>query len=89
MCTGLKDGEEKTVFLYNVCDHEETYKEIKANAVSYTAGVPAACGAMLMAQGIWREPGVFNVEQLDPDPFLQLMSENGLPWTVIDSEKLP
>jgi len=89
LCTGLKDGEEKTVFIYNVCDHEETYKEIKANAVSYTAGVPAACGAMLMAQGIWQEPGVFNIEQLDPDPFLEKMAENGLPWQMIDSEKLP
>lgn len=89
LCTGIKNGEEKTVFIYNVCDHEQTYQEIQANAVSYTAGVPAACGAMLIAKGTWREPGVFNVEQLDPDPFLQLMSENGLPWTVIDSEKLP
>ncbi|HME51077.1 MAG TPA: saccharopine dehydrogenase family protein [Candidatus Lokiarchaeia archaeon] len=89
LCTGIKDGEEKTVFIYNVCDHEQTYQEIQANAVSYTAGVPAACGAMLMATKAWTGEGVFNVEQLDPDPFLEIMAEQGLPWTVTDSEKLP
>ena len=89
LCTGLKNGKEKTVFIYNVCDHAQTFKEVQANAVAYTAGVPAACGAMLMVTNAWKGKGVFNVEQLDPDPFLDTMSKQGLPWTVKDSKKLP
>jgi saccharopine dehydrogenase (NAD+, L-lysine forming) len=79
---GVKDGVRKKIIIYNVCDHEETYKEVGAQAVSYTTGVPAATGARLMAQGIWKGNGVFNVEQLDPDPLLEGLNKYGLPWHV-------
>ncbi|MET0154923.1 MAG: saccharopine dehydrogenase family protein [Rickettsiales bacterium] len=81
--TGEKDGKEKTVLIYNVCDHARTHKEVGAQAVSYTTGVPAATAAILMAQGVWgKTPGVFNVEQLDPDPFMEEVARQGLPWHV-------
>jgi saccharopine dehydrogenase (NAD+, L-lysine forming) len=67
-------------FVYNVCDHAECYKEVQAQAISYTTGVPAMIGAMLMLQGKWMQPGVFNMEQLDPDPFMSAMNVWGLPW---------
>lgn len=79
--TGVKDGQEKTVMIYNVCDHAETHKEVDAQAVSYTTGVPAVTGAMMLAKGLWNpEPGVWNVEQLDPDPFMEEVAKQGLPW---------
>ena len=67
---GHKDGKEKLAFIYNICDHAETYREVRAQAISYTTGVPAVIGAMMMVTGKWRGKGVFNMEQLDPDPFL-------------------
>lgn len=76
---GLKNGESKVHFVYNVCDHAETYREVQAQAVSYTTGVPAMIGAMLMVQGTWKGEGVFNVEQFDPDPFVAAMNRWGLP----------
>ncbi len=76
---GLKNGESKVHFVYNVCDHAETYREVQAQAVSYTTGVPAMIGAMLMLQGTWKGEGVFNVEQFDPDPFIAAMNRWGLP----------
>jgi saccharopine dehydrogenase (NAD+, L-lysine forming) len=76
---GLKDGKERVHFIYNVCDHAETYKEVQAQGISYTTGVPAMIGAMLMMQGTWMKPGVWNVEQLDPDPFVAAMNKWGLP----------
>jgi saccharopine dehydrogenase (NAD+, L-lysine-forming) len=79
---GEKAGKRKRVFIYNVCDHEETYREVRSHAVSYTAGVPAVVGAIMLATGRWRGPGVFNVEQLDPDPFLDELGRRGLPWRV-------
>ncbi len=79
---GSKDGKRKRVFIYNVCDHAETYKEVRAQAVSYTTGVPAVVGATMMLTGAWRGKGVFNMEQLDPEPFLQELAERGLPWHV-------
>jgi saccharopine dehydrogenase (NAD+, L-lysine forming) len=79
---GTKDGQPKKVFIYNVCDHAETYKEVRAQAVSYTTGVPAMVGAMMMVTGTWRGKGVLNIEQLDPDPFLEKLAEYGLPWHV-------
>jgi saccharopine dehydrogenase (NAD+, L-lysine-forming) len=75
-----KDGVPLKKFLYNVCDHAECYKETKAQAVSYTTGVPAMIGAMMIMTGVWKGAGVFNVEQLDPDPFLEKMNQYGLPW---------
>lgn len=79
---GVKAGKKKRVFIYNICDHEETYKEVRAQAVSYTTGVPAAVGAEMMLTGAWKKPGVHNIEEMDPDPFLSRLAEAGLPWHV-------
>ncbi len=81
---GTKDGKPRTSFIYNICDHEETYKEVGAQAVSYTTGVPAVAGAEMIATGKWRQPGVWNMEQNDPDPFLARLNDTGLPWHVKD-----
>ncbi|UQN06233.1 saccharopine dehydrogenase family protein [Deinococcus sp. QL22] len=72
------DGQEKVHFVYNVCDHAETFKEVQAQAISYTTGVPAMIGAMLMLQGTWKKAGVYNVEEFDPDPFVAAMNQWGL-----------
>ena len=79
---GLKGGEHKRVFIYNVCDHAETYKEVNAQAVSYTTGVPAMIGAKMVLTGHWQGNGVFNMEQFDPDPFMEDLNRYGLPWQV-------
>jgi saccharopine dehydrogenase (NAD+, L-lysine-forming) len=77
---GLKDGKEKTYYIYNNCDHEDAYKETGTQAVSYTTGVPATIGAMMFLKGLWKKPGVFNVEEFNPDPFLEELNQHGLPW---------
>jgi saccharopine dehydrogenase (NAD+, L-lysine forming) len=77
---GIKDGKPKVHFIYNVCDHAECFREVQAQGISYTTGVPAMIGAMLMLQNTWMKPGVWNVEQLDPDPFMAAMNQWGLPW---------
>lgn len=77
--TGRKDGREKTYYIYNVCDHESCYREVKSQAVSYTTGVPAMCGALMMLTGKWINPGVHTVEEFDPDPFLDALDKYGLP----------
>ena len=87
--TGVKDGVESTKFIYNVCDHAETFKEVGSQAISYTAGVPPMVAAMMIMQGKWQGAGVYNVEQLDPEPFLESVSANGLPYEVVDHEPLP
>jgi len=79
---GKKDGADKTVFVYNTCDHAETYKEVRAQAVSYTTGVPATVGAEMMLTGQWMKPGVWHMEQFDSAPFLKRLAESGLPWHV-------
>lgn len=79
---GVKGGERKKIHIYNVCDHEEAYREVQSQAISYTTGVPATIGAMLMVKGTWQGAGVFNVETLDPDPFMDELSKRGLPWQV-------
>jgi saccharopine dehydrogenase (NAD+, L-lysine forming) len=79
---GIKDGEKRKVIIYNVCDHAETNRELGAQAVSYTTGVPAITGAMMVIQGLWAGHGVFNVEQLPPAPFLSEVARQGLPWHV-------
>ena len=85
--TGLKDGKKKTVLIYNVCDHAQTHKEVQAQAVSFTTGVPPVTGAIMLAKGFWgKEPGVWNVEQLDPDPFMDEVAKQGLPWHVKELE---
>ena len=81
---GKKDGEEKTYYIYNICDHQECYRELGSQAISYTTGVPAMVGAMMMSTGKWNKPGVWNMEQMDPDPFLEELAKYGLPWTVIE-----
>jgi saccharopine dehydrogenase (NAD+, L-lysine-forming) len=81
---GIKDGKRRKVHIYNICDHEKCYEEVKSQAISYTTGVPAVTGAMLMLEGIWRGAGVFNVEQLDPDPFMARIGEMGLPWQMVE-----
>ena len=77
---GKKDGKEKTYYLYNVCDHEACYKEVGSQAVSHTTGVPAMIGAMLVMNGTWKGAGVYNIEQFDPDPFMDALNRWGLPW---------
>ncbi|MBP5473295.1 MAG: saccharopine dehydrogenase family protein [Bacteroidales bacterium] len=77
---GIKDGKEKTYYVYNNCSHEAAYKETGAQGVSYTTGVPATIGAMMYLKGIWKKPGVFNVEEFDPDPFMEQLNLLGLPW---------
>ena len=77
--TGKKDGKDKTYYIYNVCDHQACYREVGSQAISYTTGVPAMCAALLLLQGTWRKPGVYTVEELDPDPFLDALDRYGLP----------
>jgi saccharopine dehydrogenase (NAD+, L-lysine-forming) len=80
MMEGTKDGKPKKYYVYNVCDHAECFREVHAQAVSYTTGVPAMIGAMLMLTDVWRGEGVFNVEQFDPTPFMEKLGAYGLPW---------
>lgn len=77
---GVKDGKPKTYYLYNVCDHQECYKEVGSQAISYTTGVPAMIGAMMVITGKWKKPGVYNMEEFDPDPFMDALNKFGLPW---------
>jgi len=77
---GLKNGKEHTYYLYNNCSHEAAYRETGTQAVSYTTGVPAMIGAMMFLKGLWKKPGVFNVEEFDPDPFMEQLNIHGLPW---------
>lgn len=77
---GIKDGKERTYYIYNNCSHEEAYKETGTQAVSYTTGVPCALGAEMFMRGLWKKPGVWNVEDFDPDPFMARLGEQGLPW---------
>ncbi|MDU6346790.1 MAG: saccharopine dehydrogenase family protein [Clostridium sp.] len=77
---GKKDGKEKTYYLYNVCDHQECYREVGSQAISYTTGVPAMIGAALLMTGVWNKPGVHNIEEFDPDPFMDALNKWGLPW---------
>jgi len=77
---GIKDGQKRHYYLYNVCDHEACYREVGSQAVSYTTGVPAMIGAMMVLTGKWLKPGVYNVEEFDPDPFMDALNKFGLPW---------
>ncbi len=78
--TGIKDGKPKHYYVYNICDHQEAYREVGSQAISYTTGVPAMIGAMLALKGVWKRPGVYNVEEFDPDPFMVELNRCGLPW---------
>ena len=85
---GIKDGAEKNMMIYNVCDHAECFKETGAQAVSYTTGVPAMIGAKMMLEGKWKKEGVWNMEQFDPDPFMEALNQYGLPWKMLDGKTL-
>lgn len=80
--TGVKDGKEKTIYIYNVCDHQECYKELGCQAVAYTTGVPAMIGAAMVLSGQWSKKGVYTTDEFDPDPYMQMLNEYGLPWVV-------
>lgn len=84
---GTKDGKDMTYYIYNICDHGECFHEVGSQAISYTTGVPAMIGAKLVAQKIWSQPGVWNMEQLDPDPFMRDLSIYGLPWKCVELTK--
>lgn len=81
--TGIKDGKPRKAVVFNICDHQECYKEVLSQAISYTTGVPAMIGAKMMLEGKWQGAGVWNMEQMDPDPFMADMNVHGLPWQVI------
>jgi saccharopine dehydrogenase (NAD+, L-lysine-forming) len=80
VATGTRAGREETHYVYNICDHEACYREVGSQAISYTTGVPAMIGALMMLTGKWQGDGVFNMEQLDPDPFMDALNQYGLPW---------
>lgn len=86
--TGKKDGKEKNIYIYNVCDHQECYKEVGSQAISYTTGVPAMIGTALVVSKKWQGKGVFNVEEFDPDPYMDMLNEFGLPWVVDENPKV-
>ncbi|MDD2384242.1 MAG: saccharopine dehydrogenase family protein [Sulfurospirillaceae bacterium] len=81
---GIKDGQKRKIYIYNVCDHQECYRETGAQAVSYTTGVPAMIGAKMMLEGKWSGKGVFNMEQFDAKPFMDELNTQGLPWKIIE-----
>lgn len=87
--TGKKDGKTFTSYIYNVCDHRAAYEETGTQAVAYTAGVPAAIGALMLMKNAWAGKGVFNVEELDPDPFMDALNKYGLPWQIVEHDPLP
>ena len=76
----MKDGKSKTYYVYNICDHQQCYAEVGSQAISYTTGVPAMIGAMMIMTGKWKKAGVYNIEEFDPDPFMDALNKYGLPW---------
>lgn len=82
--SGTHEGRPRTVYLYNVCDHEACFAEVGSQAVSFTTGVPAMIGASLILDKSWRKPGVWNMEQFDPDPFMDRLNIYGLPWHIAE-----
>lgn len=89
MIKGIKDGKEKTYFVWNNCKHQDAYNDAKAQGVSYTTGVPAMLGAKLMMTGEWMKPGVYNTEEMNPDPFMAQIGGYGLPWQEVENIELP
>ena len=85
---GKKDGKEKNLYIYNICDHESCYKEVGSQAVAYTTGVPAMIGAMMLLTKTWDKKGVFNIEEFDPDPFMEALNKWGLPWIIEENPTL-
>lgn len=86
--TGRKDGKEKKAYIFNVCDHQECYREVGSQAISYTTGVPAMVGAMMLLTGKWSKPGVYTVEEFDPDPYMDALNKWGLPWQLDENPTL-
>jgi saccharopine dehydrogenase (NAD+, L-lysine-forming) len=86
---GIRDGKRRQVYIYNICDHEACYREVKSQAISYTTGVPAVVGAIMMLTGKWHKPGVWNMEQFDPEPFLETLAVMGLATVVVDGGEWP
>jgi len=86
--TGTKGGKKRSIKIYNVCDHQECYKEVESQAISYTTGVPAMIGTMMVMNGLWKKPGVFTVEEFDPDPYMDALNKWGLPWVVDENPVL-
>ena len=84
--TGTKDGKPKTAFVYNVCDHAKCYQEVGGQAIAYTTGVPAMLGGAMMLRGTWKKAGVVNMEEMDPDPFMDEIGTWGLPWKVLEGD---
>ena len=85
---GKKDGVEKKLYIYNTCDHQECYKEVGSQAVAYTTGVPAMIGAMMLMTGTWKKAGVYNIEEFDPDPFMDALNQWGIPWNISEEPEL-
>lgn len=86
---GVKEGKERRYYVYNNCDHASSYREVGSQAISYTTGVPAVVGALMVINGMWKKPGVFNVEQCDPDPFMKLLGTLGLAWHEVIDQASP
>lgn len=86
---GVKDGKDATYYVYNNCSHEEAYKEVQGQGIAYTTGVPAMIGAKMILEGKWLKPGVFNVEEFNPDPFMEDLNRYGLPWNEEINKELP
>jgi saccharopine dehydrogenase (NAD+, L-lysine-forming) len=82
--TGIKDGQAKRIFIYNSCDHQACYREVASQAISYTTGVPAMIGAQMILRNLWDAAGVWNIEQHDPDAFMEQLNQCGLPWSIIE-----
>ncbi len=85
---GKKDGKERTLYIYNVCDHQECYKEVGSQAISYTAGVPAMIGVALIVSGVWNARGAKTTDEFDPDPYMEMLNKFGLPWVVVENPAL-
>ena len=86
---GIKDGKVRKYYVYNNCDHAACYQEVGSQGISYTTGVPAVIGALMVIKGLWKKPGVFNVEEFDPDPFMALLGPLGLPWHEVIDQPSP
>ena len=86
--TGMKDGKKRSIYIYNVCDHQECYREVESQAISYTTGVPAMIGAMMVLNGDWKKPGVYTTDEFDPDPYMDALNKWGLPWNVVEDPVL-
>jgi len=84
---GIKDGKKRTIYIYQISDHEKCFAEVMSQGVSYTTGVPAMIGAKLMLEERWQGKGVFNMEEFNPDPFMEELNKQGLPWQVMELEE--